>query len=210
TGRELLRAGTQRPNTTVGSTKTGDNNRIFFRYGITYNPAITPGYTGLAFPGAGTNCNEGKSNSTPWVAGLSDTVTFGPTLIGEFRVSYTRQRNTCQPRSAGFDLTFLGLPASLKTASTDALFPEFDVTGPGPQRASNYVDAENTPEAQAHLTWLRGSHTLKTGVDYLFLAFNIFRPDYPSGDFGFTRAFTQGPDPSVASAISGYGLATLL
>ncbi len=192
---------------------TGDNNRIFFRYGVTYNPAITPGYTGLAFPGEGTNCNEGKSNASPWVAGLSDTVTFRPTLIGEFRVSYTRQLNTCQPRSAGFDPTSLGLPASLKSASTDALFPEFDVTdltGLGPQRASHYVDAENTPEAQAHLTWLRGSHTLKGGIDYLFLAFNIFRPDYPSGDFGFTRAYTQGPDPSAASATSGYGLATLL
>jgi Carboxypeptidase regulatory-like domain/TonB dependent receptor len=191
----------------------GNSNRLFFRYGITLNPANTPGYTGIAFPGEGTNCNEGNANSTPWVAAISDTVTFRPNVVGEFRVSYTRQINLCNPRSEGFDLTKLGLPAYIKNASTDPLFPEIDVTdftGLGPQRASHYTDAENTPEAQAHLTWLKGAHTIKGGFDYLFLAFNIFRPDYPSGDFGFTRAFTQGPDPSVASTTAGYGLATLL
>jgi hypothetical protein len=197
----------------------GSNNRLFFRYGITYSTASTPGYTGLAFPGEGTNCNEGKSNSTPWVAALSDTVTFRPNLIGEFRVSYTRQNNSCQPRSVGFDITKLGLPSYLKNASLDQLFPEFDITDAtianstvslGPNRASHYTDAENTPEAQAHITWLRGSHSVKTGFDYMFLAFNIFRPDWPSGDFTFTRAYTQGPDPAAASATAGYGVATLL
>jgi hypothetical protein len=192
----------------------GSMNRLFFRYGITYSPANTPAYTGLAFPGEGTNCNEGNSNSTPWVAALSDTATFRPDLIGEFRVSYTRQLNTCEPRSTGFDLTKLGLPSYLKNASSDALFPLFDVTTDitslGPARASHYTDAENTPEAQAHVTWLHGNHSVKMGFDYLFLAFNIFRPDYPSGDFQFTRAYTQGPNPATASANAGYTLATLL
>ncbi|HMJ61187.1 MAG TPA: TonB-dependent receptor, partial [Bryobacteraceae bacterium] len=197
----------------------GNNNRLFFRYGVTYGSANTPGYTALAFPGEGTNCNEGNSTSTPWVAALSDTATFRPNLIGEFRISYTRQNNTCKPRSAGFDITKLGLPAYLKNASLDALFPEFDITDAtitnstvslGPNRASHYTDAENTPEAQAHITWLKGSHSLKTGFDYMFLAFNIFRPDFPSGNFAFTRAYTQGPDPAAASATAGYGLATFL
>ena len=190
-----------------------NNNRMFFRYGITDNPASTPSYTGLAFPGEGTNCNQGSSNATPWVMALSDTHTFKPNLIGEFRVSYTRQNNTCTLRSAGFDVTTLGLPNYLKNASRDFRFPLFDVTDMtslGPQRASNFVDAENTAEGQGHVTWLKGAHSIKTGVDYLFLAFNIFRPDHPSGNFSFSRAFTQGPDPAMASATAGYGLATLL
>ena len=191
----------------------GTKNRLFFRYGITYSPANTPTYTAVAFPGEGTNCNEGKSNSTPWVAGISDTVTFRPNLIGEFRVSYTRQLNTCDPRGDGFDPTKLGLPSYVRNASSDVRFPLFeptDLTSIGPARASHYTDAENTPEAQAHVTWLKGAHSIKSGIDYLFLAFNIFRPDYPSGDFQFSRAYTQGPDPSVASATAGYGLATML
>lgn len=197
----------------------GNNNRLFFRYGVTYSSANTPAYTGLAFPGEGTNCNEGRSASTPWVAAISDTHTFRPNLIGEFRFSYTRQLNTCTPRSVGFDVTRLGLPAAARNASLDALFPEFDITDAtiansnaslGANRASHYVDAENSPEAQAHLTWLQGDHSVKMGFDYLFLAFNIFRPDFPSGNYQFTRAYTQGPDPSTATATAGYGVATLL
>lgn len=36
------------------------------------------------------------------------------------------------------------------------------------------------------------------------------RLDYPAGLFGFGRAFTQGPNPAVASATSGYGLASAM
>src|SRR5207244_2779783 len=85
-----------------------------------------------------------------------------------------------------------------------------DLTALGPARASHDIDAESTPEPQAHLTWLKGSHAVKTGYDMLFLQFNTFRPDYPSGDFQFSRGFTQGPDPAAASATAGYGLATFL
>ena len=190
-----------------------NSNRMFFRYGISYSPANTPAYTGVAFPGEGTNCQEGKANGTPWVMALSDTHTFRPNLIGEFRVSYTRQNNTCDLRSADFDLAKLGLPAYIKNASLDRRFPLFDITdftSLGPARASHYTDAENTAEGQGHVTWLKGSHSVKAGMDYLFLAFNIFRPDHPSGNFGFTRAYTQGPDPALASAGAGYGLATML
>jgi TonB dependent receptor len=191
----------------------GNSNHLFFRYGVTHSPASTPGYTAQAFPQDGTNCQESNANSSPWVMALSDTVTFRPNIIGEFRVSYTRQLNTCKPRSLGFDVTTLGLRAYMKNASLDRLFPTVDITdltSVGLQRESHYVDAENTPEAQSRFTWLRGSHSIKTGIDYLFLAFNIFRPDYSSGNFSFTRAYTQGPHPRIASTTSGFGLATML
>ena len=57
------------------------------------------------------------------------------------------------------------------------------------------MDAENTPEVQAHFTWLKGSHAIKTGYDMLFCQFNTFRPDYPSGSFSFSRNYTQGAGP---------------
>ncbi len=190
----------------------GDRNRLFLRYGFTKTDANSP-FTSVAFPGEGTNCQEGLAKNRPQTVALSDTETFRPNLIGEFRFSYTRQINTCVPRSVGFDITTLGLPAYLKAQSADLLFPQTDitdVTSIGAQRASHYTDAENTPEAQAHLTWQHGAHSVKGGIDYLFLGFNIFRPDYPSGNYAFSRAFTQGPDPSVAGATSGFGVATLL
>jgi Carboxypeptidase regulatory-like domain len=189
----------------------GDKNRLFFRFGYQVSPQTSP-YTNIAFPGEGTN-GGGNQRTTAYSYALSDTETFLPTLIGEFRFGYTRPLIQLTPLSVGFDITKLGLPQYLKNVAADALFPEIDITDLttlGPQRASHDIDAENTPEVQAHFTWLKGAHALKTGFDLLFCQFNTFRPDFPSGDFGFTRAFTQGPDPASASATAGYGLATAL
>jgi hypothetical protein len=189
----------------------GDKNRLFFRYGYQTTPRKSP-FTNIAFPGEGTN-GGGNQESVSYNTAISDTHTFAPNIFGEFRLGITRSVIKLTPLSVGFDITTLGLPAYLKAASTDAIFPRInigDFTAIGPDRASHNVDAENTPELQGHLTWLKGSHSIKTGYDMLFCQFNTFRPDYPSGTFNFDRAFTQGPDPSVASATSGYGLATLM
>jgi hypothetical protein len=189
----------------------GDKNRLFFRYGHQTSPKTSP-YTNIAFPGETTN-GGGNQQQFSYSYALSDTETFSPTMIGEFRLGYTRSVTKFLPLSVGFDITKLGLPGYLKTASSDAIFPYItpsDFTALGPQRASHDVDAENTPELQAHFTWLKGAHAIKTGYDMLLCQFNTFRPDYPSGTFNFGRAYTQGPDPATASSTAGYGLASMM
>ena len=76
----------------------GTKNRLFFRHGLEDdNPADAPWPTpkgGIAFPGTGINA-EGAANSTRnQNAILSDTATFRPNLIGEFRISINRQRTS--------------------------------------------------------------------------------------------------------------------
>jgi hypothetical protein len=189
----------------------GDRNKLFVRYGYQNTPRTSP-YTNIAFPGEGTN-GGGNQLSTAYTAAISDTHSFRPNLYGEFRFGYTRSIIKLTPLSVGFDITTLGLPVYLKNASTDAIFPRInitDFTAVGPDRASHNIDAESTPQAQAHMTWLKGAHAVKTGFDMLICQFNTFRPDYPSGTFNFGRAYTQGPDPSVATATAGYGLASAL
>lgn len=190
----------------------GAKNRLFFRYGIQISKTDQP-FTSPAFPGEGTNAENGNSQTRGWTGVLSDTHTFTPNLVGEFRLGITRWIRRTYPRSEGFDITSLGFPKYLKDATGDAIFPRINVTdftSLGPDRASHAVDSENTPEPQAHLTWIHGNHSIKTGLDTLFLQFNVFRPDYPSGNFSFDRTFTQGPNPASGSATAGYGLATLL
>lgn len=194
-----------------GDQNLSDTNKIFFRFGRQSTPRVSP-FTNIAFPGEGTN-GGGNQSSIAHTAALSDTHVFRPNLIGEFRASYSRSIITLTPLSVGFDITTLGLPQYLKAASGDAIFPRFnigDLTAIGPDRASHNVTAETTPEFQGHLTWLKGSHAVKTGYDLLLCAFNTFRPDYPSGLFGFGRNFTQGPDPATPLATAGYGFASAL
>jgi len=190
----------------------GEKNRLFFRYGFNLN-ATHSGFSNIAFPEEGTSAQFSNIRTTGWSTILIDTKVFTPNLIGEFRLGYTRYLIIQTPRSVGFNLASLGLPQYLTSQPGATLFPEIDVTGEssiGPQRASWDTDSENTAEWQAHLTWSHGAHAVKSGFDMLIPAFNTFRPDFPAGNFAFSTAFTQGPDPLVASATAGQGLATLL
>ncbi|MBI3680329.1 MAG: TonB-dependent receptor, partial [Acidobacteria bacterium] len=190
----------------------GERHRLFLTLGWQKNTQFTPGIN-AAFPGEGVNGEQGKIGSRSKSAVLTDTYTIRPNLISQFRVSATRRIITTEPRSAGFDFTQLGFPASLKSRAKTLLFPRFgpsDVAALGPDRASYFTDAEGNYEGQAHLTWLRSNHAIKAGADYMFQYFNIFRPERPSGNYDFGRAFTQGPNPTASSATAGHGVATML
>ena len=117
------------------------------------------------------------------------------------------------PRSIGYDFTQLGFPQSLKATALTLKFPRIDVTDSdslSSDRASYYNDTEYSADVQAHLTWIHGAHTLKSGFNRMFGAFNVFRPEQPSGQYSFSRTFTQGPDPLTAGTAAGYGVATFL
>lgn len=190
----------------------GTRHRLFFSHGRTNRERNTPGVN-IAFPGEGTNGEQGFIANRPKTAVFSDTVTFRPNLLGEFRVSASRSLTRTQPRSAGFDFTQLGLPRYLKEQARQLMFPRIepsDVVALGPNRASYFTDSEYALEGQGHLTWVRGVHSLKTGFVRTFHAFNVTRAERPSGLYSFGRGYTQGPNPASASATAGFGVATLL
>ncbi|MBI4875524.1 MAG: TonB-dependent receptor [Acidobacteria bacterium] len=190
----------------------GSKHRLFFSHGRQVQNQNSPGIN-LAFPPEGVNGERGKIGNQPKTAVLSDTVTFRPNLLGEFRASLARNIIRTEPRSAGFDFTQLGLPNYLKEQARQFMFPRIDtgdVTSLGPDRASYFTDAESAIEFQGHLTWIRGRHSLKTGFDRTFQTFNVTRAERPSGLYSFSRTFTQGPDPATSSASAGFGVATLL
>ncbi|MFB3826291.1 MAG: carboxypeptidase regulatory-like domain-containing protein [Bryobacteraceae bacterium] len=190
----------------------GSKHRLFFSHGRQRQDQNSPGVN-IAFPPEGVNGERGQISNRPKTAVASDTVTFRPDLLGEFRASISRNVIFTLPRSAGFDFTQLGLPQYLKQQARQFMFPRIDttdVTSLGPDRASYFTDAEHAIEFQGHVTWIRGTHAVKTGVDRTFQAFNVTRAERPSGLYSFGRGFTQGPDPSSSSASAGFGVATLL
>ena len=108
--------------------------------------------------------------------------------------------------SQGFDISTLGLPASFVAQTEAKAFPQFgitDQTGLGIQNSSIDSDTEGSEQGQTHLTWIKGQHTVKAGFEYRFVIFNEYRPLNGAGYFDFTRIYTQGPNPAVASADAG-------
>jgi hypothetical protein len=190
----------------------GVKQRLFLTFGRQFNQQFSPGVN-VAFPGEGVNGEQGQIKNNALSTVFSDTVTFSPSLIGQFRLSATRRVLATELRSKGFDFTQLGFPQSLKDRAKTLIFPRFapaDVAPLGADRASFFTDAEGNYEGQGHVTWLRGSHSIKAGFDYTFQYFNVFRPERPSGVYDFGRAFTQGPNPTASSATAGHGVATFL
>jgi hypothetical protein len=188
----------------------GSKQTLFFTYGHSFNEQSTPGIN-IAFPSDGTNGEKGTRTMEPQTFMLSDTVVFRPNLIGEFRMGLTRQVVNTSPRSQGYDWTQLGFAQSLYKISGQIHFPRIniqDFASLGPDRASDYYDAEYSTESIAHISWIHGAHTIKTGFEFAFLAANVKRPEAPSGRYDFNRNFTYGPDPNTTSG--GNGVATLL
>ena len=187
-----------------------DKQKLFFRFGRNMSDSQISPTLNIAYPLDAA----GGPISTENVTGvLSDTVVFTPSLVGEFRVNFVRFVQATSPLSVGFDASSLGLPASIYNASVTKLFPTInvsDIAALGPDRASDFRDVEGNQEAQGALTWVKRSHTIKTGFDYMFPYFNIFRPNWPSGNYSFGRDYTQGPNPAVSGADTGFGLASML
>jgi hypothetical protein len=190
----------------------GKSQKTFIRIGRSSSNADTIPVT-IAYPTGNNNGDPGANNTTAWTGAISDTWTLRPNLLAEFRGNFDRSFIQQTLPSVGFNTANLGLPASFTARVEKNIFPYFtmsDESSLGPSNASADSDAEGSYEGQAHLTWVKGPHTIKTGFDYLFVYFDEDRPGYPAGYFSFSRGYVQGPDPSVAGTDSGWGFASFL
>jgi len=149
---------------------------------------------------------------------LSYTDSLSPTLLFDARVGFNHQVEAYNTPSQGFDITQLGMPASLlaqsqaaPTSSKSGIFPRLSVsdltTFGGTNAAANHT---NTGSFNTTVTKIHGQQTWKAGYEYRLYQRNEFTLNAPVGSYTFNRQFTQGPNPDVASATSGYSVASLL
>ncbi|HTV55072.1 MAG TPA: TonB-dependent receptor, partial [Terriglobia bacterium] len=59
-------------------------------------------------------------------------------------------------------------------------------------------------------TWIRNSHTLNSGFELIVDQVNVDEITQADGNYSFTAALTQGPNPLVASSTAGNGFATFM
>lgn len=198
-----------------------DKHRIFGRFGGTQNETFASGLVDPAFPATTISSNPQRS------AQITLTSTWKPNLLGEFRMSYTRLQNNDAPVSEGFDLASLGFASSLANAVTYKQFPIVQVqqyaTGNGLAVATFGADEisqlggagknllpQDTWHAQYHVTWIKGRHKVKAGIDLQRIKMAAFNSRNSGGQFVFDRVYTQGPDPSRTALNSGNAFASFL
>ncbi|MCS7024942.1 MAG: carboxypeptidase-like regulatory domain-containing protein [Bryobacteraceae bacterium] len=197
-------------------------HRMFVRYSYDDTPFLRAPAYGREFRNVAPTA--GPQVFTRWNAILEDTYAFSPSLLGVFRYSATRLINFRRPYSDNFDIESLGLPAYLRSGMVDPVsFPAISITGysisgslpnivvGGLLGATDLIRFGNTLQSvQGNLTKNLTKHTLKFGGEFRVIQFNNHQVGDQATNFTFSPVWTQGPNPTVSSAVAGLGLATFL
>ncbi len=139
-----------------------------------------------------------------------------PTLLLDAKVGVNRENENQVAPGAGFDVASLGFPAAYRNALQKGrgLGTGFPTISIADATTFGFPDTTGNPSTTGSgsvaITRVAGRQTLKTGFEQRLYRRSDWGTSAGSGAFSFTRGFTQGPNPLVASANSGYGLASFL
>ena len=183
------------------------NNRMFVRVSRQEDARLVPGTMPLPVGG-------GRQTSDHYLQMMADaTHVFSSSTVADVSFSFTRALAYQFGRSQGFDLSSLKLPA----AYVSQVVSQFPVFSPS-DSVSTSNGSDSFVQFQPRNVWAvlgnvfhqKGRHALKFGGDVRFLHFNEGQNSNASGNFSFSRLFTQGPTPTQASTTGGYGVASML
>jgi hypothetical protein len=183
----------------------GSKNQLFGRWSwknLPYQSQASPNNISQLLPPV--NIQQDNRNLV-----LSDSYTLTPQLVNEFRFGYSHL-NTAQtyPFSGASAVAGLGLQGlDLSNAGTDGGFPGFsfgagtgftsighDDIGPSSSRTIQYTD---------NLSWIKGKHTLKFGVDYRAVSYTTVNNFGLSDEFGYLDFFGSFSGNAFADLLLG-------
>ncbi len=189
-----------------------DKNRFFFRYSQRNLQQPPPHYLPAADEVA--QYNAANDPQVSHSAAFDYTFTASPTFLMEFRYGFSRTALNWTTLSDGFNPTSLGLPSYIAANADRLLFPGFELTnyyglgdpGAGVAKRSGF----DTHLLGANFTKVLTNHVIKFGVEGRLLRVDDVESGSSTGDFTFTQALTQGPNPNAASSNAGNSIATFL
>ena len=194
----------------------GNKHRLFARLARpTYLGQPNPPY----FPGAYSVPPNGTSNlntdSRKHAAiTLDDTVLFAPTLVGSFRLGYTRIFTYNYMPGDTENPADLKLPDAITAHQVQPAWPIFELTTDGapfigsrPRQSNNDIWSFMNNFNKSH-----GNHSLRFGLDYRMTRWNENNPGtYANGYFVFNNTLTRlNPTQSSTGNTSGSAIASLL
>ncbi|MBI4889940.1 MAG: carboxypeptidase regulatory-like domain-containing protein [Acidobacteria bacterium] len=149
-----------------------------------------------------------------WSAGLDDTITFSPTLIGSLRYGFTRRSEfTSKGAFNEIDPAVLGMPQSFIQSQYLSGLPIFRMGENMPMVGSGFrPEANEMHSFLGTFTKLKGAHSIKFGFDWRIAHRNPHALGTAApGDFTVNAGFTQS-DPFTNSTAdrSGSAMASIL
>ena len=152
----------------------------------------------------------GPQDTSNWALASNYQRVFSPSLLNEVRFGDTRRgivRSAAQlAGAAGTTLSIPGIPSFAQFPNT---LPTFNIAGyqqlGSPVSTASDFDTGVTEVADS-MTWLKGRHTLKFGLDFRWERLNVIQPPFPTGSFTFNAVGSDLP----GTANTGTPLASFL
>jgi len=186
---------------------------VFGRYSFSQSHIFDPPVLGNAGGGAINGGSSGNADGRIQSVGLGATYTFSPTLLADVNLGYTRQRlgalNVDLGKNVGLDE--LGIPGTngptfLEGGIPCLMFTSYSNMG-NCDTGNPFLFRDNQYVTNGNLTWVRGKHSLRFGVEVDRAAINHFQPQ--GGTFGTARGsllyngnVTVNP-PTASTSFSG-------
>ena len=174
--------------------------------------ALDPDIAEHYFPNDATGLWATRTN---WGTMLDDVYTLNPTTVMDIRLNWTRFREIDGVRNDGFNPTTLGFPAYMSSNSTYLQMPAILFSGtafwPLNTRAS-FVSDNPGDSFQVFGTLVKfwKSQSLKFGADVREYRMASSKPNYSTGSFTFSSAWTNGPFNNSGAAPLGQEFASFL
>ncbi len=162
---------------------SGSKLTLFGRYSRSPTLIIDPPVFGEV---SGPALNGGQLGTAPGLInlfGLGATYSFTPNVVLDANVGYTRQRLGAEGFDivSNFGLNVLQIPGTNGPDRLQGGVPAFQINGGwtniGNDNTGNpFLFRDNQYVGAANLSWLKGAHSFRFGVDYLNPQLNHFQP----------------------------------
>lgn len=151
---------------------------------------------------------------------LEYTWTVSPRLLWTNRIGLDRYHEHSQSNQV--DPTQFGLPSLFKNANGLARMPWItggseldnftpgDYTTLGNECCDDTINGHTQYNYSSSISWVHGKHSVKFGGEQRAFFNNFWQPDYPTGEFSFTRGITAQVPVSDTNITNGSGLASML
>ena len=173
--------------------KISDRDQIYGRFNYFGETINNPGYFNTpAIGGGGVDTGDYQTHR-PKQLELAETHIFRPNLLNDLRVGYNRHMWMFSTFNSGTDYA---TQAGIKGLSTNPLlvgFPYVSITNYTSWGDGEYLPNPNREQSfffMDHVNWVRGSHSIKAGVDIERYHFDFVNAPAPRGAFSFGSSYT--------------------
>jgi len=210
----FFNSGTQRLNRNNLDAKVnwnrGRKQQLWFKYSVM--DALVHGDFGLGAAGGSCLCDGGVGDGHTLVqtAGIGQTYTLSPVVLIDANVGWTRFGQNVKSPDLGtnFGSQVLGLPGTNGPDLKESGLPYFtigsDYSGLGNTEGWNPLARNDQSYTfNTNVSWMKGSHEIRFGLDFLHHLMNHWQPELgagPRGEFDFGNSITSVNTAALAAA----------